>query len=72
MRRDSLHAAAAGLLVALAMSGLAAMSAADDVEVFIQPDIAVIDRCNKSFGIVLGSKHSHIMGATADVDGACG
>ena len=41
MRRVSLQAAAAGLVVALAVSGLSAMSAADDVEVFIQPNVAV-------------------------------
>lgn len=45
MRRVSLHAAAAGLLVALAVPGLTTMSAADDVEVFIQPNIAVIGGC---------------------------
>lgn len=72
MRRVSLHAAAAGLLVALAVCGLAAPSAADDVEVFIQPNIAVIGGCNYRVCLHFDSAHSH--GATAQfkMHGACG
>ncbi len=46
MNRVSLHAATAGLLLALAVSGFASLAAAKHEVAFIQPNIAVGSRCD--------------------------